>query len=85
MCGRRLIDGRDLLPPEPLQLTLDALETMAPGDELLLLLYCEPHPLYAMLARDGYRYVSSLREDGTREVLISHGHSGSPGCGRPRT
>jgi uncharacterized protein (DUF2249 family) len=73
MCSRRLIDGRDLLPPEPLQLTLDALETLAPGDDLMLLLYCEPHPLYAMLERDGFRHATSLRDDGTREILITHG------------
>ncbi|MEK7736765.1 MAG: DUF2249 domain-containing protein [Pseudomonadota bacterium] len=70
MSEQRVIDGRDLLPPEPLELTLAALDTLGPEEELLLLLYCEPHPLYSILARNGYRYRAELREDGTNEIYI---------------
>lgn len=71
MSEPRVIDGRDLLPPEPLELTLAALDTLGPGEELLLLLYCEPHPLYSILKRNGYRYSSEFRDDGTNAILIS--------------
>ena len=69
--GQRVIDGRDMLPPEPLELVLEALDTLEPGEELLLLLCCEPQPLYAILKRNGYSYRSQLREDGTNEIRIS--------------
>lgn len=65
-----LIDGRDLVPPEPLELTINALENLAPGDEVVLLLYCQPVPLYGILGRDGFAWRESLRDDGTREIHI---------------
>ena len=71
MPEQRVIDGRELLPPEPLELTLAALDTLPPGEELLVLLYCEPHPLYAVLEKNGYRYRAELRADGTNEIRIS--------------
>ena len=67
----RVIDGRDLQPPEPLELTLAALDTLQPDEELLLLLYCEPHPHNSILKRNGYRYRNEWREDGTNAILIS--------------
>jgi len=67
---QRLIDGRDMLPPEPLELALAALDTLEPDEELLLLLYCEPHPLYSILKRNGYVYSSEQREDGTNAISI---------------
>ena len=66
----RLIDGRDLLPPEPLQLALAELATLAPGEELVMLLRCEPLPLYSILERNGFNYRSERRPDGTNEVRI---------------
>jgi len=66
----RVIDGRGMEPPEPLELALAALATLPPGDELVMLLRCEPLPLYAILDRNGYRYRSELRADGTNEVRI---------------
>ena len=56
------------LNPDLLQSELDTLE---PGQELLLLLYCEPQPLYAILKRNGYSYSNELREDGTNAIRIS--------------
>jgi hypothetical protein len=35
-----------------------------------MLLHCEPLPLYAILDRNGYRYRSERRADGTNEVHI---------------
>ncbi len=66
----RLIDGRDMLPPEPLERALAELATLVPGEELVMLLRCEPLPLYAMLDRNGFRYRSKLLPDGTNEVRI---------------
>ncbi len=62
----RLIDGRDMEAPEPLELAVAELSTLAPGEELVMLLNCEPLPLYAILERNGYRY----RADGSNEIHI---------------
>ena len=67
----RLIDGRDMEPPEPLERALAELATLAPGEELVMLLRCEPLPLYSILERAGFGYRSTLRPDGTNEVRIS--------------
>lgn len=65
-----LIDGREMVPPEPLEATLMALDVLADGDELVLLLHCQPHPLYNILRREGYRWTEDLQDDGTREIRI---------------
>jgi uncharacterized protein (DUF2249 family) len=65
-----VIDGREMQPPEPLERTLEALGALAETDELLLLLYCQPHPLFSILAKSGYAWTEELRSDGTREVRI---------------
>ena len=70
MPEQRLIDGRDMQPPEPLELAVAYLSTLAPGEELVLLLNCEPLPLYAILDRSGYRYRVERRADGSNEVHI---------------
>ena len=67
----RVVDGRGLTPPEPLELTLSALDTLPDGEELVVLLYCEPHPLYSILQKNGYRYRAQLRADGTNEIHIT--------------
>lgn len=66
----RLIDGRDMLPPEPLERVLTELATLAPGEELVILLNCEPLPLYSILDRNGCPYHSQRRPDGTNEIRI---------------
>ncbi len=65
-----LIDGRELEPPEPLELALAALERMSAGEELTLLLYCTPAPLFRILQRDGYAWREDVTEDGTHEIRI---------------
>ena len=66
----RVIDGRDMEPPEPLELAVAALATLASGEELVMLLHCEPLPLYSILERNGFGYRSKLRPDGTNEIRI---------------
>jgi uncharacterized protein (DUF2249 family) len=66
----RLIDGRGMEPPEPLELVVAQLGTLAPGEELVLLVHCEPLPLYAILDRNGFSHRSERRADGTNEIHI---------------
>ncbi|OHC61492.1 MAG: hypothetical protein A2040_11735 [Rhodocyclales bacterium GWA2_65_19] len=65
-----VIDGREMQPPEPMERTLEALDALAEGDDLLLLLYCQPHPLFNILRQNGYAWSDELRADGTREIRI---------------
>ena len=66
----RVIDGREMQPPEPMERTLEALEMLPDGDELLLLLYCQPHPLFNILRNNGYTWTDNLLPEGTREIRI---------------
>ncbi|WP_198117029.1 DUF2249 domain-containing protein [Massilia rhizosphaerae] len=59
-----ILDLRDLPAPQPLERILDALDGLADGAELCVLLAREPHPLYGILAHDGYRWRSTWRDDG---------------------
>jgi len=68
--AEHVIDGRELQPPEPMERTLEALSTLADEDELVLLLYCQPQPLFAILKRSGYGWSEDLCADGTREIRI---------------
>lgn len=66
----RVIDGRDLQPPEPLELALAALDILPDDEELVLLLYCQPHPLFQILRRNGYAWSEDIQPDGTHEIRI---------------
>ncbi len=64
------IDGRELQPPEPMERTMEALDKLGEGDDVLLLLYCQPHPLFSILKANGYAWSEEVRADGTREIRI---------------
>lgn len=70
--AEKVIDARGLPPPEPMELTLAALDDLAEGDELILLLYREPYPLYGILRENGYVHRTESRDDGTFAIHISH-------------
>ncbi len=65
-----VIDAREMEPPEPFVATMDALDAMAPGGKLLLILNREPHPLYRALHKQGYAYQTEVTADWTFEILI---------------
>ena len=65
-----MIDDRELQPPEPLELALMALDTLPDDEELTMLLYCQPHPLFDILKRNGYRWTEAVQDDGTHEIRI---------------
>lgn len=60
-------------PPEPLERALEVLPTLAAGEELVMLLRCEPVPLYNILDRNGFAHRSQRSPDGTNEVRIWKG------------
>lgn len=66
----QVIDGREMQPPEPLELALAALDTLSDDEELTLLLYCHPGPLFSILRRNGYAWTEEMQDDGTHEIRI---------------
>ena len=65
-----VIDGRGLLPPEPLERTLQALETLPAGEELTLLVNCHPEPLLFLLQDLDCSWEEVTRPDGTHQLTI---------------
>ncbi|MBS1161127.1 MAG: hypothetical protein H6R15_3546 [Proteobacteria bacterium] len=66
-----VVDARFMEPPDPFVHTMEMLDTLQPGETMLLLLYREPHPLYKVLRQNGHAYQTELLADGTFEILIS--------------
>ena len=71
MAEPRVIDGRGMEPPEPLELAVAELGRLAPGEELVMLPNCEPLPLYAILDGKGFSHRAERRADGTNEIRIT--------------
>jgi len=71
------IDGRALSPPEPFELTMQALDGLAIGDEVLLILNCRPQPLYRALLRNGFAWREVAQDDGSLAIHIYH-RAGAP-------
>lgn len=67
-----IVDARGLMPPEPLNLTLEALDILPPGGEVILKLYREPGPLYDILRRNGFTHRTETTGDGEFHVHIRH-------------
>ena len=67
-----LIDGRYLEPPEPFVQTMEALDTLAPGQKLRLRLVREPFPLYRALELNGVEWQTERRADGEFDILMWH-------------
>lgn len=67
----RVIDGRGLLPPEPFERVVEALADLDEGERVLLIVQCEPRPLYRFLESNDYRWKAESFPDGRVEVLIS--------------
>ena len=68
--SKQVVDACYMAPPEPFVRTMEMLETLQPGETMLLLLFREPHPLYKVLRQNGHTYETELVADGTFEILI---------------
>lgn len=66
----RVVDARWLEPPEPMELTLAALNVLEPGERLRLLIHRTPHLLFPILQEWGYGFRMYDSDDGTYEILI---------------
>ena len=67
-----LLELCGMVPPEPMERVLEALDLLQPGQRIRMVIDREPVPLYRILERNGYSYRTSARDDYTYEILISH-------------
>lgn len=66
----RTLDARGWEPPEPLVRVLEALDRLPRGSKLVVLLDCEPRPLFRILKLQGFDYRCGPVPDGHFEVAI---------------
>lgn len=66
----QFIDGRMMNPPEPFEKTMEALDLIEGDEQIVLLLNCQPHPLFNALRRNGYRWDETSLPDGSFEYRI---------------
>jgi len=65
-----LLDVSDLEPPEPLTLTLEAAEDLAPGQYLRMLHRRDPCMLYGNLDDNGFKYIQRKGTSTAVELFI---------------
>ena len=68
----KVIDGRNMEPPEPFVQTMEALDAIVPGQKVMLRLVREPFPLYRALALNGIAWQTERTPDGEFEILMWH-------------
>ena len=65
-----VVDARGLLPPEPLERAVAALDRLGDGAALILMLDRKPYPLIGLLSLNGYRWDECALENGGFEFRI---------------
>lgn len=51
-----IVDVHQLQPPQPMELALDALNTLQAGDYIKMIHRMQPFPLYKILDENGFRH-----------------------------
>jgi uncharacterized protein (DUF2249 family) len=68
----RLLDVRDLEPPEPLERVLAELDTLGRDECIRMLHRRDPHMLYPILDREHFAHETTMTDEGLIQVLIWH-------------
>ena len=66
----KTIDARGLQPPAPMMRALEALELLPRGQKLIMLIHCEPRPLFRVLKHNGFDYRCKFIPEGYFEVAM---------------
>lgn len=66
------IDARGWQPPEPMVCALETLDRLPRGKKIVMLLHCEPRPLFKILTNNGFHYRCRFIPEGYFEVTIWH-------------
>jgi len=68
----QLLDVNLLEPPEPMGRILSAIDALAQGRYLRVLIHREPFPLYDILRREGFAHSIRAGRDSVFELFIWH-------------
>ena len=66
------IDARGWQPPQPMLRVIAALERLARGHKIVMLLHCEPRPLFKILNNNGFHYRCHYVPEGHFQITIWH-------------
>jgi uncharacterized protein (DUF2249 family) len=64
------LDVCGLVPPEPMERILDALDALAPGTQLSVTIDREPRPLYRILESRGFSHSIAAGADRRFSLLV---------------
>lgn len=78
----RTLDARGWDPPEPLVRVLEALDALPSGRRILVLLDCEPRPLFRILKLQGYTWHCGPDPAGHFEVSVWRAAGASARAGK---
>lgn len=65
-----IVDARDMQPPEPFERTMEALDSLPAGAEVVLWIYRQPEPLFRVLERNGFAWSTGHGPEGCFEYRI---------------
>lgn len=68
--NERLLDARDLEPPEPLERVLAEMETLQGNERIRMILQREPYLLYPILEREQFAYELTMAPENEFHILI---------------
>ena len=66
----RLLDVRNLEPPEPLERVLAEMETLETDERICMVHRREPCILYPILQREGFAHETQVSDEGDYRILI---------------
>ena len=66
------IDARGWEPPEPIVRVIETLDQLPRGNKIVMLLHCEPRPLFRVLTHNGFHYRCRYVPEGHFEITIWH-------------
>lgn len=70
MASEQVLDVRNLEPPEPFVLVMEALDRLGPGERLAVLIDRRPGPLYRALDQNGFAFREAPGKEALLEITI---------------
>ena len=67
-----LLEVHDLQPPLPMEMALDALDTLKTGEYIRMVHRMQPFPLYKILDENGFRYRVTISTKSAFDIYIWH-------------
>lgn len=66
------LDARGWEPPQPMLRVLELVDQLPSGKKIIMLLHCEPRPLFRILGNTGFHHRCRYVPEGYFEITIWH-------------